>query len=244
MGDRPDLIQYVTEPFDRILAEHLEETLELSRVTRYALKETIEIPRLQRVLGKPQDAIERSEAIGKIARREVEAGFPTLGASAAIVCWGALEAAIRDTLARWLETYPAYRVIEPIGRIKLRLLDYERLGDDRWAYVVDCLENEISEPVTPGVARFDRLLKVFGACPEIEAIDRRNLMELACIRNVLVHRAGLADRRFITLCPWMEVAEGDRLRVSEDMLMKYISSIATYGAEALEKIGSVLRAHG
>jgi len=81
---------------------------------------------------------------------------------------------------------------ENVARIRVPVGEYERLdGEDRMRYLL-------------------------GIAPAVDDEIRRDLYELAAIRNAIVHRAKLADSRLLSLCPWLPYKDGDALNVSRD----------------------------
>lgn len=52
-----------------------------------------------------------------------------------------------------------------------------------------------------GVARFETLLALVELSGAIDEEHRKGLFELQQVRNVIVHRAGIVDRRLREQCP-------------------------------------------
>jgi hypothetical protein len=109
------------------------------------------------------------------------------------------------------------RRTENVARIRVPVGEYERLdGEDRVRYLLGMIERVLGAGLKPGIGRFECLLKPLGIAPADDDEIRRDLYELAAIRNAIVHRAKLADSRLLSLCPWLPYKDGDALNVSRD----------------------------
>ena len=89
-------------------------------------------------------------------------------------------------------------------------------GEDRVRYLLGMIERVLGAGLKPGIGRFECLLKPLGIAPADDNEIRRDLYELAAIRNAIVHRAKLADSRLLSLCPWLRYKDGDALNVFSD----------------------------
>lgn len=98
---------YEFEPFDFIFLRRREEILKLVGLASYALRSMSGLERLTAALKKPIAEVEKAREIETLAKEEAAADFPILHSAAAVLIWGALEAAFRDFLVRWLACYPA-----------------------------------------------------------------------------------------------------------------------------------------
>jgi hypothetical protein len=67
----------------------------------------------------------------------------------------------------------------------------------------------------------------------IEESTSKDLFEMSNVRNVLVHRSGIADRRFHERCPWRPETKGIRLTVSHTDYQRYLAAIHLYLFELL-----------
>lgn len=104
---------------------------------------------------------------------------------------------------------PAAREHEVIRKVKIALADYEDLSPrERMRYLVTEIERETKAPLKVGIGRFEEPLAILGLGGSVPDDTKRNMLQFAETRNVLVHNAGKADRRFRELCPWVEVDLG------------------------------------
>lgn len=233
---------YEFEPFDLIFLRRREEILKLVGLAGYALRSISGLERLTAALKKPAAEVERAREIETLAKEEVAADFPILHSAAAVLMWGALEAAFRDFLVRWLTRHPAYLLVPELKNIRVRVAEYESfVGEDRTRFLVGILERELAATLKPGAGRFECLLRPFGIAPQVSDEIRRDLSELAAVRNVIVHRAGTADSRLLELCPWLKLKHGDSVTVSRTALERYVQAASHYAAAIVESAETILR---
>lgn len=177
--------------------------------------------------GKARDRALEEQA--SLARREVDEDFPQLRAQAVIALWGSMEYLIRTLVASGLENMPNPPGAELLGRIKIRFGDWARLtSNERYLHLLDRVEQENGSGLRYGAAKFDIFLNLIGANISFDDSVRRALIELHQTRNLLVHREGLADRRFVEACSWLGKHEGEVVRVSGADYAKYFTAVGEY----------------
>jgi len=141
-------------------------------------------------------------------------------------------------IVRWLQNYKQAMEVEAIQKLRVRIGEYERLeGEERFFYILNRLEQELSAPLKTGITRFELLLETFGLSGTVDEDVRRNLFELNQIRNILVHRSGFTDRRLVDSCPWMKLRVGDPVKVNHEMTAHYFQSVMEYATEIIARIG-------
>lgn len=184
-----------------------------------------------------EDGVNRAEQVAPLIKEETENGFPFFYGLATVAIWGALEAFIRDLLVLCLENDTTFLSLEPIAKIRISLSQFELMPDEqRRYYIIDTIERDIQSKFKHGASRFESLLRTFGLGGEIEDGHKRILLELANVRNVLVHRSGIADQRLITTCPWIGFKMGERVKVNSDMFSRYSVATPTYGAIVFRRV--------
>jgi hypothetical protein len=227
--------EYEFEPFEEIFVRRREQILKLVWVTGAALRQMNGAARLTDVLGKPPESVEKMQELEDLAADEVAADLPLLHSAASVLIWGALEAAFHDFLVRWLFAYPAARLVPEFTNIRVRITEYESFeGEDKMRYLAGILERELAAALKPGAGRFECLLKPFGIRPQVAEDQRRDLSELAAVRNVIVHRAGIADARLLQLCPWLKLKVGDPVVVGRETFLRYVDAASSYAASLIE----------
>lgn len=228
------------QPFNLIFLRRREEILKLVGLSNYALQSMLGLERLVRVMKKPTDEIEHAREIETLAQEEVKADFPLLHSAAAVLIWGALEAAFRDFLVRWLVSHPSSLSIPEFKNIRVRVAEYESFeGEDRMRFLLGIIEREFAASLKPGVGRFECLLRPFGIVTTISEDVRRDLNELAAVRNVIVHRASIADARLIDLCPWLGLKRGELITIGRIAFDRYVRAASDYAAAIIEAAAHV-----
>jgi hypothetical protein len=176
----------------------------------------------------PEDRLAKVRDEAALAQTEIENQFPLLHAQVAIAQWGALESLIRTFLASWLLNNPSARTVQGLRRVRVRVAEYEDLAaEERYFHVIDLLEDELQTRRQPGIARFESLLEVFGLTSPVSDAVKKDLFELYHVRNVLVHRRGLADRRVVQACPWLSLSAGQPVVVTHASAHRYEQRRAT-----------------
>jgi hypothetical protein len=213
----------IFEPFETIFLRRRDELTRLVGMTATALRGTNGLERLTRVLNKDDADVEAARRLEQAAQAELTSELPILHSAATVLIWGALETAVRDFVVRWLLQNPTSRQAAEFKNIRIRLLDYEMLdGEERMRYLLGVIEQELGAPLKPGVGRFMCLLKPLGIVPAVSDEERRTLNELAAVRNVIVHKAGIVDGRLLELCPWIPVREGEALQIGFSQFSGYV----------------------
>ncbi len=80
----------------------------------------------------------------------------------------------------------------------------------------------------PGAARFEALLEVCGLSGPVDEDVQRDLIELANVRNVILHRMSTVDDRFVAACPWTNLTVGSRLKVTNADYDRYRNAVFNY----------------
>ena len=247
--------RWATQPF-RNFIDHTTDIIQLTHASARGLSMLTAAPRLMEAVQKVEAyEIERSKAernIGAeeaakrleqareeatLARQEVDKGFPLLYSQALVSMWGSLEDLIHTFLAAWVMNEPNAKQADALQKLKVSLGEYEAYDDEeKGFYIVELLEKELRSPLKRGVSRFEQLLDSFGLSGAVEREVRENLFEVNHIRNVLVHRRGVADRRFVDACPHLGLSAGDKVTVDRQLFDQYSESIAAYVIHILERV--------
>jgi len=236
---------WALDPFERLL-DHMQQAAQLLDLSTRGISVLRAMPQALQALAKaepPSDAataqagLDRAQKAAELARTEVDTGFPLLHAQATISLWSDLENALRTFLATWLSHEPTASSIEPIQKLKVCLGEYESMdSDERCYYIVDRLEQEIESRNRRGVDRFEALLAAFGFKSPLDKRVKRDLLELYHVRNVLVHRRGVADRRLVQACPWLHLSAGEQITVTPESYHKYLHAVGIYVLELIVRV--------
>lgn len=204
------------------------------------------IPRLIKAIAKVEEdkepdaqQIERARKEADFAKREIERGFPLLHAYTIVALWGAMEALLEDVLIAWMMNDPTILKKEIFSKPRISLSDFEGLErDERMLLLVRELERTLVANRKRGAERFEMLLDPLGLSGPIEENIKRDIYEMHQVRNVLVHRAGVADRRLVEGCPWLRLKVGDPVIVTHDCYLRYQNALSSYVTDLVYRVGT------
>lgn len=180
----------------------------------------------------------RARDMAELAQREISSGFSILHSQAAVSLWGGLESMVQDLVRDWICNRPDILSREPWTNLKVRIGEYEALDkEQRAAYLVELADQSVGGPLKHGVGRFEELLRTIGLSGAVSEDVRKVLFELQQARNVLVHRRGVADRRFCDACPWMKLKPGQRVLITHKNYADYVTAAYKYTTELILRTG-------
>lgn len=228
--------QYATAPLRGFL-DHRKEVSRLLHLAMYGIEFLIGIPDAMEVVqDNDKDLIEEAQARAELAKREVERGFPLLHAHTVVSLWGALEAAIEDTAVGIMFNEPHHLKNEALARIKVPLTQFETLDkEERIRYLIAELERGAAG-AKRGIDCFETVLRCVGLDGSADDETKKSLWEMHHVRNVLVHRGGIADRRLTESCPWLSLEPGKLVVIAHDKLGDYYNGTIVYASEVLIRI--------
>jgi hypothetical protein len=184
------------------------------------------------------ERIAHAKEMATLAQREVDDGFPVLFAQATVSLWGALENMVRLFVVRWMENAPDALKAKAILGLKVKIGEYESLkGEDRFFYILDQLEREGSVPLRQGINRFEDLLEPFGLSGEVPREIRDGMFEMNHVRNLIMHRRSVADRRFVEACPFLGIAAGETVALGRKKYSKYLACVHHYALTLIARVG-------
>ena len=64
---------------------------------------------------------------------------------------------------------------------------------------------------------------------------RRIILELQQTRHVIVHRRGLADKRFMDRCPWVGATVGQSLITGKNHFIRYARAVLLFDIEICQR---------
>jgi hypothetical protein len=173
--------------------------------------------------------LKAAEEISTLALKECKADFPLLHSHTLVGTWGALEAAIEDMLVGLLVNEPELLRNEALARIRIPLAEFESLEkDERMRLLLSSLAQDRGLGRNQGVDAFEGMLKVVGLDGKVDTGTKKQIWEMQHVRNAIVHRGAVADRRLINACPWLNLKVNDRVIVTHGSLSKYTSAVLDY----------------
>lgn len=240
----------MTKPISKVLrrfSEHIEEIdslLHLSVVGISREEKSVELVRAlsdyDSTYGEKLPAeeyskrISRAEIHAKFARSQIKAGFPILFAHSVIAMWSALETMIEDIVFAILKDNQSALQAENIKKIKIPLVEYELLDkEERLRFIIGELARQTNAELRQGVTKFEVLLESVSLSGPLKDELRKTIFELWAVRNLLVHRFGIVDRRFTELCPWLGTKIGEQFKIKTDYYHRYRSAVTDYAVELI-----------
>jgi hypothetical protein len=248
-----NLPDYVADPLRRYL-DYLMESMRLVLMSMHGISMITNLPNTLTVLGEesyrsnpPADPVKRREEFEKelaarkqdaeFAQKELDGGFPLLHAHAVVGVWGAFESALEDALVGMLMNEPDLLQKDAFAKFRIPLAQFESLEkEERIRLLVEELERGHGLARKQGIAGFESLLDCVNLSGAVEPEVTRTLWELSNVRNVLIHRASVADRRLVQNCPWMGLKVGDKVVISHTALRTYHDALTEYLTVILRRL--------
>lgn len=172
---------------------------------------------------------ERAKERADLAQREVSSGFPVLHSQQVVSLWSSIECFVEDVLVAWLGNDPELMKSERVRKIKIPLADFSRMSQsERYYFLVSELQRDPGLSLRHEIEKFELLLALVGLSGIIDADVKRNLIELGHVRNVLLHRRGIADVKFVQACPWMAIRVGERVEINSAAVERYSDATISY----------------
>jgi hypothetical protein len=160
-----------------------------------------------------------------------------LNADAIIGLWASLETGVRDAMLEWLRLQPDARARDEVAKVKVPLAQFDAMSEDeRLQYVLDQLEKNTTATLKAGVGRFESVLKIIGLGGDVDDETRRTLLELSALRNVIAHRGGVIDQKFLTTCPFATRQLNERVRITELEKLAFVGAVVTYTLLIIERV--------
>lgn len=167
----------------------------------------------------------------EFAKQEMKLGFPKLLSHSSVALWSAVETMVDDLLvAHLLHVAEASDLVGrslPTARpLHLRKTDDASAREfiRRWSSQIS-IENVID--------RYLAMLGVFHFKLDISSSNRRHLTELSEARNVILHKGGTIDARFLKKIPWAIWKEGQQYTINEALYVKFVDAIFDFTSKTL-----------
>jgi hypothetical protein len=177
-----------------------------------------------------------SKKEAELCENERTTGFPLLHAHAFVAAWGAFEAAVEDMLVGILVNEPETVKQEAFAKIRVPLADFEAKDkEERMRFLVAELGRNLGRK--NGVEAFEGLLQFFNLSGPVNDHDRKLIWQMHHLRNVIVHRASLADRRLVEACPWLHLKINDPVIISHKELGLCTGALCSYALTITHRLG-------
>lgn len=182
----------------------------------------------------PPEELARIRKMEDLAQEQRAKGHPMLVAHSVVALWSALEATIPAFCADWIVSQPSCLSSDDLSRVRVPA---SLLGaTDRRAAasaVVDEISRQIDSSLKPGIGRFQGVLEKLGITFPIDDKIRGSLFELSKVRNLVVHRFGRVDLRFVGECPRFKLSVGEELRLTVNDYIEYRRVAGEYASNIL-----------
>jgi hypothetical protein len=169
-----------------------------------------------------EKAKSHASAIAKFAEAEKSAGLPYLFGLCAVRLWALMEALVDELVVEAMRHPERCKDQAVLSRLKGPLVEFRSASPDEQAeFLAETLKQSADAVLKPGIGRFEAILDPVGLGGSVDESVRKALFELSQVRNVIVHKAGKADRRLVDGCAWLAVERGAKVHVSAKMFARY-----------------------
>jgi len=178
--------------------------------------------------------------VQRFADDQKSKGFPYLYNLLAIRIWTILENLVDESAASRVRDPQIMLTLRGLEGLSVPLLQFVSAGEDaRTEFIVDAIKQATKSRLKIGVGRFESLLEAVGLGGAVPDSIKRTVLELSEIRNVLVHRDGVCDRRIGARCPWLNLKSGQQVAVSEEQFRLFRLLLGWYSFEIHRRAGNV-----
>jgi hypothetical protein len=165
---------------------------------------------------------EQAEVIATFAKEQREKGFPYLYSLATVTLWSILETMVDDIAIDHLQNPQQCPDSKLLSELKGPLLEFVQASpEERAEFLASQLKQAVRASLHKGAERFESILKPIGLDGAVPEIVKKTLFELSEVRNVFVHRRGLADKRFRSNCPWFDAVAGKEISLTSSHFMRF-----------------------
>ncbi len=173
--------------------------------------------------------MELIEAEEKFATEQSAQGIPYLYDLAVVRLWGTLAACIDDVVAAALQNPESCKDNKLLARLKGPLISFRSASPVEQAeYLAETLRRELNASLKVGVGRFEDILDPIGMAGAVDEVIRKLLLELSQVRNVVVHKRGRVDKRYLESCPWSSQNIGDQVATNAESFDLYYHAAHWY----------------
>ena len=168
----------------------------------------------------------------EFAQRQFEQGFPYLFGFAAIRFCSILEIFVEDVVLRLIENNQSVGGLPIIRKLRGPLVEFLQSSSAKRAELLfNILVNDLNVPLQVGIGRYEAVLNAIGLGGSVDESVKKVLLELMEVRNVVAHRNGIIDTKFLRNCPWFGAKLGDPIRLAYPKFISYLNAIIWYCLE-------------
>lgn len=233
---------------DSNLSDELKELLDFVDLAQTGIGAAIGGPRLMVALQKRKtvadedgqaDYVERllkAEKLKTVAEDHLARDFHYLHSLAVVKIWSVLESSVENIVLQCLQRPLECKDLKAISDLRGPLVEFLNADqDERADFLFSELKVNTKSALKTGVAVFEALLEPVGmAGSHIEEV-RKVILELQQTRHVIVHRRGLADKRFMDRCPWVVATVGQPLNTGRNEFVRYVQAVLLFDIEVCRR---------
>jgi hypothetical protein len=173
-----------------------------------------------------------AEMVETFAKKQRDKGFPYLYSLATVTLWSILETMVDDIAIEYLQNPQECPDSKLLSELKGPLLEFVQASpEERAEFLAGQLKQAVRASLHKGAERFESILKPIGLDGAIPDIVKKSLFELSEVRNVFVHRRGVADKRFRSNCPWFDAVTGKEISLTSSHFMRFHLASFWYALE-------------
>lgn len=196
---------------------------------------------IEKALGESEDITssrESAKRMAEIAKKEIDSGFPFFYNQAAIILYSQLEGAIKRFIIEFFSIEGVLASVDRLKKIKIPIAEYYRLSEvEKLEFLFQQYEKNESIGLQYGITRFEKLLEPIGFSGKLDEKIQKDIFELSQIRNILLHRGGIADKYFLDSCPWLNYNNGDKIGLKASQYGNYFKSALGYVIQITIRLG-------
>jgi len=176
-------------------------------------------------------------AAARAAQNTIENHFSIARNNTILGAWGALESCIDDICIIRLSETSGACAEEATRTLKVALGDYLALTPEgRWPWLLEQIKRANSSSLKSGVGQFEATLDAVGLGGSVDSDLRRAMLYTKAMRNVIAHRGGRIDAKFVAECPRFDASEGAVLEMSAEQWLAALSSMFLYVLVVYERV--------
>lgn len=175
--------------------------------------------------------------LNRLAQSEIAEDFPLLHSHSLVGLWGALEACISDVCVEWVDHLDPGDWSKEMAGLKVHLGEWSALPDtDRAPWLVDQIRKNRSSDLNRGIGQFESVLSAIGLGGHVDKSISDVMSQTKAIRNVIAHRGGRVDARFVRECPSFNMVVGEKLKLSGSQLVAAYTAMVMYVESILDRV--------
>lgn len=170
--------------------------------------------------------------IESFALKQAENGFPYLFNLGVVRLWSIIEAVVDEIVIDFMLRPNECKDKDLIYRLKGPLLEFSNGSMEQKAvFLAETLKDTVKARLKLGIGRFEPILEPIGLGGPVDPNLKEILFELSQIRNAIVHKSGIADKRIVEGCPWLNLKPGMMIKIKGQNFYSYLMAAYCYVGE-------------